>query len=170
MYDNDYIIAIDENGQPYIAHSKVGDAAKAAWGSVSGRAVKYYDKIRTSTGKWRYFYSPEELKAYRAYRQANKSGNVSGQEKAAKQAEWKKAQARVESNRQLAVNKAKNKANSVANSAKRTFDKYDGGISEYARYKKANKSGNVSGQEKARLQREWNESSLGKLTSKKKNK
>ena len=46
MYDNDYIVLIDENGQPYIAHAK------------------FIDKIKTAAGKFRYFYDADELKAY----------------------------------------------------------------------------------------------------------
>lgn len=58
MFDNDYVILIDENGQPYIAHSvftKARDAAKSAARS----AHKYIARIGN-----RYFYTQEELKAF----------------------------------------------------------------------------------------------------------
>lgn len=58
MNDNDYVIFIDENGQPYIAHSvftKARDAAKSAARS----AHKYIARIGD-----RYFYTQEELKAF----------------------------------------------------------------------------------------------------------
>ena len=63
MYNNDYVILVDENGQPYIAHGVVGNKARAAWGSVKNTATKYLKKIQTATGKWRYIYDPKELAA-----------------------------------------------------------------------------------------------------------
>ena len=56
MYNDDYIIAIDENGQPYIAHA-FGDGYRRA-------KAKYLEKVRTKSGAWRYLYTPEEVKAY----------------------------------------------------------------------------------------------------------
>lgn len=62
MNNGDYVILIDENGQPYIAHSvfsRIGDAAKSA-----GRtAHKYIAKVGEGA-KARYFYTQEELKAF----------------------------------------------------------------------------------------------------------
>ena len=58
MNNGDYVILIDENGQPYIAHSvftKARDAAKSAVRS----AHKYIARIGD-----RYFYTQEELKAF----------------------------------------------------------------------------------------------------------
>lgn len=58
MNNSDYVILIDENGQPYIAHSvftKARDAAKSAARS----AHKYIARIGD-----RYFYTQEELKAF----------------------------------------------------------------------------------------------------------
>ena len=57
MRNYNYYVAVDENGQPYIAHgvfSNIGNRIKNS---------KYYQKIKTSYG-WRYFYDPEEWKAY----------------------------------------------------------------------------------------------------------
>lgn len=65
MYDNDYIVLIDENGQPYIAHDwrdRIRSAPAAARNAVrtaGRRAVKYIEKIGN-----RYFYDADELKAY----------------------------------------------------------------------------------------------------------
>lgn len=62
MNNGDYVILIDENGQPYIAHSvftKARDAAKSAARS----AHKYVAKIGEGA-KARYFYTQEELKAF----------------------------------------------------------------------------------------------------------
>ena len=59
---NDYIVLVDENGQPYIAHgiwSKARDAAN----SGRKKATKYIEKIGEGA-KARYFYTKEELDAY----------------------------------------------------------------------------------------------------------
>lgn len=56
MYDKDYVILFDENGQPYISHS--------VWSKVREKGSKYLEKVKTSTGKARYLYTPEEVKAY----------------------------------------------------------------------------------------------------------
>lgn len=69
MYNNDYIIAVDENGQPYIAHA-FGDRAKAAWGSLSGRATTYIDKIVGPNGKVRYIYETAKRKGKTAAKKA----------------------------------------------------------------------------------------------------
>ena len=77
MNDYDYVVLFDENGQPYISHA-FGDRARAAWSSAKsayGRASstvkragqqahKYLDKIQTRSGTFRYFYDPDELKAF----------------------------------------------------------------------------------------------------------
>ena len=55
MYNNDYIIAVDENGQPYISHA-FGDGIKKKWGELTGRATKYLQKIRRPDGTYRYVY------------------------------------------------------------------------------------------------------------------
>lgn len=69
MYNNDYVIAVDENGQPYIAHA-FGDRAKAAWGSLSGRATTYIDKIVGPNGKVRYIYETAKRKGKTAAKKA----------------------------------------------------------------------------------------------------
>lgn len=66
MYNNDYIVAIDENGQPYIAHA-FGDRARAAWGSLKGTATKYKEKIPLGNGKYRYVYEQAKKAAKKAW-------------------------------------------------------------------------------------------------------
>lgn len=65
MYNDDYIIAIDENGQPYIAHA-FGDGYRRA-------KAKYLEKVRTKSGAWRYLYTPEEVAALGRERKLRKS-------------------------------------------------------------------------------------------------
>ena len=67
MYDYDYKILIDRDGQPYICHAGMFDSGGNA---VSGRQKgaqtrnhKYIARIQERRG-YRYFYTPEELKAY----------------------------------------------------------------------------------------------------------
>ena len=66
MYNNDYVVAIDENGQPYIAHA-LGDRARAAWGSLKGTATKYKEKIPLGNGKYRYVYEQAKKAAKKAW-------------------------------------------------------------------------------------------------------
>ena len=61
MRDYDYIVLVDENGQPYIAHSLFGNVKKAVK-SAGSRAHKYIAKWGEGA-KARYFYTQEELKA-----------------------------------------------------------------------------------------------------------
>lgn len=71
MYNNDYIIAVDENGSPYIAHAYATDnkgknTARGVNNAVAGfrtRSHQYLQKVKTKTGKWRYLYTPEEVAA-----------------------------------------------------------------------------------------------------------
>ena len=59
---SDYVILIDENGQPYIAHS-VFTKARDAISSAGRSAHKYIAKIGEGA-KARYFYPQEELRAF----------------------------------------------------------------------------------------------------------
>lgn len=58
-----YVIAVDENGQPYIAHT-------SGMGSWKNKAVKYIKKIKDGNCT-RYFYSQKEIDIYNA----NKKGS-----------------------------------------------------------------------------------------------
>lgn len=56
--NDDYVILIDENGQPYIAHSVMGNI-RSGW-----EQHKFIKKVQLPNGKWRYFYDAAELKAF----------------------------------------------------------------------------------------------------------
>ena len=91
MYNNDYIIAVDENGSPYIAHAYatdgkgrntrqgirsgfkagIGPGLRAAWGSLSGRKPKY-DRKEFKNGRWNYIYDEAKKAAKKAW--ASKAG------------------------------------------------------------------------------------------------
>lgn len=66
MYNNDYIIAVDENGQPYIAHAN-GE------GNWLNKAVKYIKKEMGPDGKMRYYYNTAKRKAGTAAKMAWRS-------------------------------------------------------------------------------------------------
>lgn len=57
MRHSDYTIAVDENGTPYIVH------ADGLFSNIRQKGSKYFQKIKTAYGT-RYFYDPEEWKAY----------------------------------------------------------------------------------------------------------
>lgn len=65
-YDNDYIILVDENGQPYIAHSAIGNAVKKTGSKMKNAAKdwtnhKYIAKgVDKDTGKTIYFYNQHD--------------------------------------------------------------------------------------------------------------
>lgn len=121
MYDNDYIVLIDENDQPYIAHAwrdwvqSAPAAGKNAARTAGRRAVKYIEKIGD-----RYFYTQDELKAY----YNNMRGAVSN---AAKNASGRVGNA---------VNNTRNAVNRVARRA--TEKARDAlGYDEFDRYERA---------------------------------
>lgn len=64
MNDSSYIILIDENGTPYIAHSGFGK-----------KAVKYIEKIKDGA-RTRYFYTKAELDAYLKGKRAEIRKNI----------------------------------------------------------------------------------------------
>lgn len=71
MYNNDYIIAVDENGQPYIAHA-FGDGIRKKWGELTGRATTYVQKIKRPDGTFRYIYDTAKKAGKKAW--ASKAG------------------------------------------------------------------------------------------------
>lgn len=113
MYDNDYIVLIDENGQPYIAHGwrdSVRSAASAARNAASGvgrgvrEKVKYIEKI-VDKGKTRYFYTQDELKAF--YNNTrNRASNAVNQAKNASRNAINNAKERVGINARQRYNQA----------------------------------------------------------------
>lgn len=56
---HDYMICIDENGSPCLAHALFGNRKGG-----QKKDHKYVDRIMDKAGKWRYFYTQEEAKAY----------------------------------------------------------------------------------------------------------
>lgn len=79
--NNNYIIAVDESGQPYIAHA-FGDSP--GYGREK-KNHKYIVRIRNGL-KWRYFYTLDEYEAYmRALRESDSK-------------KYKKAKDRVQEN------------------------------------------------------------------------
>ena len=66
MYSNDYIIAVDENGQPYIAHA-FGDRIRKKWGELTGRATTYVQKIKRPDGTFRYIYDTAKKAGKKAW-------------------------------------------------------------------------------------------------------
>ena len=57
---NNYIITVDEYGQPYIAHA-TKQTRKPAFGYKSPLFV---EKVELPNGKWRYFYTQKSYKAW----------------------------------------------------------------------------------------------------------
>ena len=91
MYDNDYIVLIDENGQPYIAHGwsdrirSAPAAARNAARTAGRKATKYIEKI-VDKGKARYFYTQDELKAFYNNTRGRASNAVNQAKNAARRA------------------------------------------------------------------------------------
>jgi hypothetical protein len=56
MNNSNYMIAVDENGTPYIAHAGL-------FSNIREKGAKYYQKIKTGYGT-RYFYDKDEWDAY----------------------------------------------------------------------------------------------------------
>ena len=57
---NDYIIVVDENGEPYIAHA----AKKSRKPAYGHKSPLFLEKVKLPNGKYRYFYT---RKAYEAW-------------------------------------------------------------------------------------------------------
>lgn len=158
MYNDDYVILVDENGQPYIAHA-FGDGARAKWGSLKGRAAKYIEKVKTKSGKWRYFYSPDELKAFYNEKKYSKNKNIKNTEDLQKAQKAKytadQARKRVQGNRQEAVKKAKKSIDDI-------------GIDDALRYAKAKRKGVKNTEDLQKYQSaeyQWKNSKLGKASN-----
>lgn len=80
MEYNDYVIAFDENGTPYIAHAGFMDGARNAVNAAANRVQQVANNVKgvgrgvrqnhkyilkvNENGKTRYFYKQEEVKAY----------------------------------------------------------------------------------------------------------
>ncbi len=104
MYNDDFVIMVDESGQPYIAHA-FGDGFRRA-------GSKYLEKVKTKSGMWRYLYTPEEVRALGQARKAKKKGVNSTEDLQSYQvAQYKANQARnrVKGNRAKLKTDTKNK-------------------------------------------------------------
>ena len=84
---NDYIVLVDENGQPYIAHS------------IGKRAVKYIAKIGEGA-KARYFYTKEQLNAFKNKARDKWDGGVSAKKAEQAYAEANKKRSERDSRRE----------------------------------------------------------------------
>lgn len=58
--NNDYVVVVDENGEPFIAHA-TKKSRKPAFGYKSPLFV---EKVKLPNGKWRYFYTQKSYKAW----------------------------------------------------------------------------------------------------------
>lgn len=56
MNPHDYILSVNENGEPYLAHALFGKGGQK-------KDHKYYARAQDK-GRWRYFYSPEEFRIW----------------------------------------------------------------------------------------------------------
>lgn len=147
MYNDDYVIMFDENGQPYLEHS-IGSRLRSGYNSLktaagnAGRstkgAVKYLLKVPNAfrNGAARYFYTQDEIRAFQREKQANndlrKIQNSKDQTKKAQKTERAKvsafvakkradeARARVQGERNALADRVKTKAIS----AKSTITNY----------------------------------------------
>lgn len=89
-YENDYVILIDENGQPYLAHSAVGDKIRGAMSTINRKVRnnvgkgnrynykehKYLEKVPNyfPNGRALYLYTQDEVDAFHG-RNGNKKGS-----------------------------------------------------------------------------------------------
>ncbi len=74
MRDYDYILGVNEDGQTYLAHALFGGRGGQKGSQKDNH--KYYTRVEEK-GKWRYFYSPEEYKAW-ASGAVNKAKTAAG--------------------------------------------------------------------------------------------
>ena len=58
MNPHDYIISVNEKGEPYLEHALFGKGSQK-------QNHKYYTRVQDK-GRWRYFYSPQEFRVWQA--------------------------------------------------------------------------------------------------------
>ena len=136
MYNDDFVIMVDESGQPYIAHA-FGDGFRRA-------GSKYLEKVKTKSGMWRYLYTPEEVRALGQARKAKKKGVNSTEDLQSYQAaQYKANQARnrVKKNRAQLKEDVKADVKTAKRKTANFIDEHDAGANELRRYRKAKKSG-----------------------------
>ena len=104
---NDYIIAVDRDGQPYIAH---------AWGRGTNGQHKYIAKIGEGA-KARYFYTQEQLRAFQqGARQGAQNAGVQAKQRATNVAN------QVKNTAQSKLEKAVQVKNNVSNEFKKSAE------------------------------------------------
>lgn len=136
MYNDDYIMLFDENGQPYIEHASLAGIRTAVTGAVrSGVSklkgmrrpgAKYYARIDDPKrpGDYLYFYSKEEYDRYRENQTRSRTADRELQrlERAVKANPSPKNKAALLSKREE-INNAKRQAEESENAArKRSYD------------------------------------------------
>lgn len=151
--NNDYVILINENGEPYIAHSLVGNI-RSEW-----KSHKYVGKERLPNGKYRYFYSPEELKAFL-------QGVARRTKNDAKQS-YDKAKNSARSAKDTIKKNANQTMENVRKAGKKTakwVDDHDAGLTETLRYAKNRKTADQ--ETKNKLHEEMTSTKIGRMASK----
>lgn len=78
---DDYIIAIDDSGQPYIEH------AFGMGSMIKRKNAKYIARIKTAKGHYRYFYTQKEWDAYKRNQEKAKERKQAKLDKAKEKAE-----------------------------------------------------------------------------------
>lgn len=176
-YNNDYYVAIDENGQPYIEHA-LGDRIKAAWGSKSGNSPKFLEKFPNlyGNGKDVYAYTQDQVDRFRRYMglggkkrmeaarsaldTATANRNKAGQR-------FSKVQDSYNREKQRVGNMNWDTPSANAGNASRTYarfkDEYDKRKSEY---EDANRTAMDARREAQRTEDEWNNSVIKRLGDK----
>lgn len=159
--NDDYVILIDENGQPYIAHAGIGNALSTAKNAISTTAGNwknhlYIAKQKMRDGYTRYFYTPEELKAFYNAARANKKASSGEALNSADYAARKKAQVAKER-----VNQNRSKK---MGEIRKYLDDHDAGLTETVRYARNRK--NADQATKNRLHEEMTSTKIGRMASK----
>lgn len=77
MNPHDYIISVNEKGEPYLEHALFGKGSQK-------QNHKYYTRVQDK-GRWRYFYSPQEFRVWQAGGSKKKVTNTDKMRSAFKQ-------------------------------------------------------------------------------------
>lgn len=159
--NDDYVILIDENGQPYIAHAGIGNALSTAKNAISTTAGNwknhlYIAKQKMRDGYTRYFYTPEELKAFYNAARANKKASSGEALNSADYAARKKAQ--------VAKERVKQNRSKKMGEIRKYLDDHDAGLTETVRYARNRK--NADQATKNQLHEEMTSTKIGRMASK----
>ena len=77
MNPHDYIVSVNEKGEPYLEHALFGKSSQK-------QNHKYYTRVQDK-GRWRYFYSPQEFRVWQAGGSKKKVTNTDKMRSAFKQ-------------------------------------------------------------------------------------